>query len=228
MTRQLTLDLSREVEVGEADFLEAPCNAEALAWVRRWPDWPARGAVLLGPAGSGKSHLLTIWRERAGARKIAGPALDRAAVPSLVGEGLPCAVDDADRIGDGRALLHLVNLARESGSGVMIATATPPGRWREGLPDLTSRLAALPTVSLAAPDDALIARLMAKLFMDRGLAVSPEVVDFMVRRMERSFAAAHRIVATLDAASYADGKGVTIPYVRQVLRAELGLIDQRR
>lgn len=225
MTRQLTLDLSRDAGIGEADFLEAPSNAEALAWIRRWPDWPSTGIVLHGPQGSGKSHLLAIWRERSGAGAVTGPALERAAVPSLVGEGVPCAVDDADRTTDGRALFHLVNLARETGSSLLIAAATPPGRWSGALPDLTSRLAAMPTAALAAPDDALVARLIGKLFMDRGLAVTPEVVDFMVRRMERSFAAAHRIVAALDSESFADSRAVTIPYVRRVLGGVLGLIE---
>jgi len=214
--RQLVLDLGHRPALGEADFLVAPCNQGAIQWLDRWPDWPAPALTLYGPAGCGKTHLARVFAARSRAPIIEAGLLATDAVPALLEEARACVVDDAERAG-AEPLLHLFNLVAERRGTMLLTAREPPARWPGVLPDLRSRLAAAPAVAVAELDDALLAALLVKLFADRQLAVSQEVVLFLVRQMERSFEAARRLVADLDAAGLRDHRGITIPLARAVL-----------
>lgn len=213
---QLILDLGHRPALGEADFLVAPCNQAAIQWLDRWPSWPAPVLTIHGPAGCGKTHLARVFAARSGAPIIEAAGLATDSVPALLGSAAACVVDDADRAA-AEPLLHLYNLIAERRGGTLLTAQEPPARWPGLLPDLRSRLAAAPAVAVAAPDDALLAALLVKQFADRQLAVSEEVVLFLVRHMERSFETARRLVAELDAAALRDHRGITIPLARAVL-----------
>lgn len=213
---QLILDLGHRPALEEADFLVAPCNRAAIQWLDRWPDWPAPALTLYGPAGCGKTHLARVFAQRSRAPIIEADRLATDAVPHRLGPARACVVDDADRAG-AEPLLHLYNLIAERRGGMLMTAREPPARWPGLLPDLRSRLVAAPVVAVSVPDDALLAALMVKLFADRQLAVGEEVVLFLVRHMERSFEAARRLAADLDAAALRDRRGITIPLARTVL-----------
>ena len=213
---QLILDLGHRPALGEADFLVAPCNQTAIQWLDRWPDWPAPALTLQGPPGCGKTHLARVFAARSHAPIIEAPRLATDAVPGLLGRVGACVVDDADRAA-AEPLLHLYNLVAERRGTMLLTAPEPPARWPDLLPDLRSRLAAAPVVSVEAPDDALLAALLVKLFADRQLAVSEEVVLFLLRHMERSFEAARRLVAELDTAALRERRAITIPLARAVL-----------
>jgi chromosomal replication initiation ATPase DnaA len=198
LPRQLSLALGHRESFDRADFLCGRGNAAALALIDHWTGWPARALALIGPEGSGKSHLAAMWAETAGARVIAGRSLDAASVPQALATGA-LAVEDADRCAlDEAALFHLLNLAREQSAYLLVTARRPPASWPIRLPDLASRLRALPVATLDAPDDALLAAVLVKLFADRQLAVDERLIDFLVHRIERSFAAAQAAVAELD------------------------------
>ncbi|MGE0746132.1 MAG: DnaA/Hda family protein [Rhodospirillales bacterium] len=217
MPTQLPLDLGHRPALAREDFLVAPPNAAAVAWIDRWPDWPRRALVLYGPPGSGKSHLVSVWRARSDARLVTGSELAARGPDALAAGAAAVVVEDADRIADPVPLLHLYNILAAAGVHVLVTTREPPARWPGALPDLVSRLAAADTVALGLPDDALIAAVLAKLFADRQLAVEPEVLSYLVARIERSFEAARTAVARLDAAALAARRGITIALVREVL-----------
>jgi chromosomal replication initiation ATPase DnaA len=211
---QLAIDLPFQPALGPADFLVSECNRSAFAWIARWPDWPGRGLVLYGPAQCGKSHLARLWIARGGGRLVRGPALDALSPPELA--AFPgVAIDDADAASE-RALLHLHNCCREAGSGLLIVARQPPSRWKIALPDLASRLRAMPVVGIEPPDDALLAGLLVKHFADRQIRVAPPVIAFAVRRIERSFAAAAAFVEALDRAALGAGRPIGIALVRRV------------
>lgn len=206
---QLALALDHVERFGREDFLEGPSNAAALSLIERWPDWPDRTVLLVGPEGAGKTHLAHIWATTASARMIACAALTQADVPDLLGAGA-LAVEDLDpgRC-DERALFHLLNLARQHGAAMLLTARTAPGGWSIGLKDLASRLRALPVMTLAPPDDALLRAVIVKLCADRQLVVDAGVVNYLVTRIERSFAAARAAVHALDREALRQQRPVT-------------------
>jgi chromosomal replication initiation ATPase DnaA len=214
--RQLAFDLSFRPDLGRDDFLVAPGNAQAIAWIDAWPNWPQAGLVVYGPPAAGKSHLVCIWQKAARARVIAAAGL---AEGDVAGLGLaPLAIEDAQGLTDERALLYLLNLLRERGLGVFLTAAKAPAQWPLRLPDLRSRLLTLPAVTIAAPDDMLLRGVLAKLFADRRLRVGEEVLEYISTRTERSLANARALVAALDTAAMATQRKVSVALVREVLQ----------
>jgi chromosomal replication initiation ATPase DnaA len=214
---QLALDLPRRTAFGRSDFLVSESNVAAAERVDRWPDWPSSMLVLHGPSGCGKTHLAHLWRERASARIIEGKTLREATLSQLLDEAPPrVAIDDADQASE-RALLHLYNLCIEHRGSLLITICRPPGAWRMALGDLRSRLRAAPVVEIHAPDDALLGAVLIKHFADRQLRVAPDVITYLLKRIDRSFAAVESITADLDGAALNAGGPVTIPLARKVL-----------
>jgi chromosomal replication initiation ATPase DnaA len=196
--RQLALALDHAESLAREDFLSGPSNASALALIERWPDWPSRTLLLRGPEGSGKSHLAAIWARAAGARTLSLRALEGADVPIALATGALVLENLGEQPFDEAALFHLLNLAREERAYLLITARTAPATWRIGLPDLASRLRAIPIVALETPDDALLRAVIVKLFADRQLAVDESLVGYLSTHIERSFAAARSAVAALD------------------------------
>jgi DnaA regulatory inactivator Hda len=214
--RQLALDLGHRQALGREDFLLAPSNAEAVAWLDRWPDWPGPALAIYGPEGCGKTHLAQVWRTRSGAALLTPGALADADLPTLAAG--PVVIEDADRGVDERALFHLYNLLAERRQHLLLTARTAPAHWPLALADLRSRLNAAPAVALAPPDEDLVAAVLVKLLADRQLKVGSEVVSFLLTRMERSFAAARDVVVALDQAALARHSNITVPLARQVLQ----------
>lgn len=219
-TPQYPLDLGHRPAMGSDDFLVASSNEAAVAWLDRWPDWPSTALVIYGPAGCGKTHLAHVWQARSHAPLITPADLDIAVLPDLITTG-SVAIDRASAVaGDPmreRALFHLYNLAKEAGARLLLTASVPPARWALTLPDLRSRLLTAPAVEVGPPDDALLSAILVKLFADRQLRVSADVILFLVSHMERSFDAARRLVADMDAAALAARRRITVPLARSVL-----------
>jgi chromosomal replication initiation ATPase DnaA len=216
VSAQLPLELGHRPALGRADFLLAPCNAEAVAWLDRWPDWSAPALALYGPAGSGKSHLGHVFAAQSGARALDPGALATERIPASLGNARAAIIDGAERASE-EPLLHLYNLLAERRGHLLVITRAPPARWAIALADLRSRLIAAPAVALRDPDDALIGALLVKLFADRQLTVGADVVQYLVPRLERSFAATAAAVAALDHAALAEHRAITVSLARRVL-----------
>ncbi len=217
MSLQLAFDLPSGEAFRRADFYPSPANAQALAAVEAWRDWPGGKLVLVGPAGAGKTHLAHIWAGLAGAEVISADKLLETDLHDLA-QG-PVAVEDADRVAGDReaevALFHLHNLL--AGRGLLVTAASPPRDWRLGLPDLLSRMQAAPVAQLEPPDDMLLSAVLIKLFADRQIVVPPNLITYLVSRMDRSIAAAREWVKFLDARALALGRPVTRALAAEVL-----------
>ncbi len=216
--RQLAFVLPHAESLTRDNFLEGPANAAGLALVDGWPDWPNRIMLLVGPEGSGKSHLAAIWAEQAGARSIPAHALTAAAVPGALATGALVVEDLKSPDLDERALFHLMNLAREEAAFVLITARTPPTALQIELRDLRSRLRAVPLVLLLTPDDQLFRALIVKFCADRQLIVDETVVSYLASRIERSYAAARQAVELLDTEALRLGRPVTRALAADLLR----------
>ena len=216
--RQLAFALPHAESLTRDNFLGGPANAAGLALIDSWPEWPNRIMLLVGPEGSGKSHLAAIWAEQAGARSTTAHALTAAAVPGALATGALVVEDLRSSDFDDRALFHLMNLAREDGAFVLVTAREPPSAFEIELRDLRSRLRAIPAVSLLPPDDQLFRALIVKFCADRQLAVDESVVSYLATRIERSYAAARQAVELLDAEALRLGRPVSRALAAELLR----------
>lgn len=218
VTRQLALSLGHEVSFARDDFLEGPSNAAALAFVTRWPDWASLNLLMVGPQGSGKTHLASMWAGEAGARVISARLLDQESVPTALATGALVIEDLAPGNFDERALFHVLNLARAERAYVLLTARSATTGWTLNVPDLTSRLREIATVTLTLPDDALLRAVLVKLFADRQLAVDENLIGYLTPRIERSFAGAQSIVADLDREALRQQRPVTRALASELLR----------
>ncbi|MBX9773156.1 MAG: chromosomal replication initiator DnaA [Xanthobacteraceae bacterium] len=216
--RQLTLDLEHAESYARDDFLGGPSNAAALTLIDSWPDWPNRVVTLIGPEGSGKSHLASAWAALSGARSIAARALRDHDVPAALATGALVIEDAAEAGFDETAMFHLLNLAREEDAFVLVTARSAPATWTMRTPDLASRLKAVPVVALAPPDDALLRAVLVKLFADRQLGVDEQLVGYVATRIGRSFADAKAAVAILDREAMRRQRPLTRALAAEVLR----------
>lgn len=228
MMKQIPLPLPHGAAMGADDFLVTPSNRDAVAWVEKWPAWPAHGLVLTGLSGSGKTHLLHLWLAKSGGRLISAEELLTEDLRLLTGTSYFVALDDADALaGNGAAeerLFHLYNhlkTASLNGAGSLLLTMTrAAGQAGFVLPDLRSRLLALPVAVLGAPDDALLGALIVKQFRDRQIALDAGVVTYLTPRVARDAASIRALVERLDHESLAEGRKITIALARRILEGD--------
>lgn len=219
MAQQLRFELPAKPALGRDDFLVAPSNAVALAMIESTDNWAGAKLVLSGPTGSGKTHLVHVWAGAIGGQIIAAHDLKECDIPELaIGpvaiEDIPKTANDTDAQ---TALFHLHNMMQAAGHPLLLTGAGDPHHWRMSLPDLQSRIDAAGVATLDAPDDTLLAAVLAKLFGDRQLLPRADVIPYLVLRMERSFDAARRVVAAMDDASLERRMPLTRTLAGQVL-----------
>jgi chromosomal replication initiation ATPase DnaA len=216
LAQQLTFDLGHRPALGRDDFLVASSNVAAVALVDQWPHWPSHAAVLVGPAGSGKSHLGEVWRQRAEAALVKSIDVTVEAVPQLL-HGRALLVEDMSAgILIENAMFHLLNHAQQIGGHILFTARSWPVSG-VALPDLVSRLNALTVATILPPDDSLLRGVLVKLFQDRQIAVDEALISYLLLRMPRSLDTARQLVAQIDAAALEQGAEVTRNFAARVL-----------
>jgi len=217
MNEQLVFELPHRPAMGAEDFFVSDCNKEAVRLVDSWPDWTSPVHVLVGPTGSGKSHLANVWRLSSKAILVSQESLRTARLDELC-----CApaliIENAEQIsGSEDILFHLINLCKERHVDVLMTAMIPPQDWPVTLPDLISRLCSFPAVMIGSPDDDLLRAVLVKHFQDRQLNVPPQVITYLAARMERSMDAARAIAEAIDRTSLETGRAVTRQLAGKVL-----------
>lgn len=223
--RQGAFDLAYRPDLAAEEFLVSECNRNAWTAIENWERWPGRRLALTGPAESGKTHLASIWASRTGAARLHAAELNEDRMRRLM-EAPAVLVENVDRVAllpDATrreietTLFHLLNFTAAEGRPVLVTGRTGPGRWEIASPDLASRLAAMAHVAISPPDDAILSLVLRKLFKDRQQLVGQDVVDYVVLRMERSFAAARDLAAALDRKALAERRRITRPLAADLL-----------
>ena len=220
--RQIPLDLGHRQTLDRQDFWVSDSNREAVAWLDKWPEWPAPGLVIWGPPASGKTHLAHVWRKESHAKEMT--AEDIAAVASG-SQHRAVIIDDAEKLigkqETEQQLFHLYNGLKETGGHLLLTAAKPPKEWNFVLPDLKSRVLSLPAVGVGSPDDQLMSVVLVKLFSDRQIFVPQDVIRFIIPRVGRSFLDLRTIVDKIDDKAMAEKRSVTVPLVRELLQPDL-------
>lgn len=218
---QIPFDLGHRTAMGRDDFLIAPNNQDAVAWIDLWPDWPAPTLILYGPVASGKSHLAAVWGERSNAACVNPGTLNDESIRHIASAAKHIILEDADgligNIEAEKGLFHLYNLFKEEKRSILLTLVEPPVRRAFALPDLASRLRAAPAVAIREPDDVLLGSILVKMFNDRQLRVGHDVINYIVLHMERSFEAARQIVETADRRAMIEKRNISVPLVREIL-----------
>jgi len=216
MSEQLALGLPPREDFSAESFIDGEANAAGRWALGGWRAWPGRVLVLYGPAGCGKTHLAHMWARDNGATVIAGPALSER-LEDLT-KPAPVVIEDADRFADRAALFHLMNRAQnEIIPAVLLTAREAPARWQTDIPDLQSRLKAVSTAQMHEADDALLARLLKKLFADRQSPLVDGLIDYLLPRMDRSVEGARRLVEALDRDALARRTPINRGVARRVL-----------
>jgi chromosomal replication initiation ATPase DnaA len=223
---QLILDLALRPALGASDFFIAPSNRAAADMIDLWPNWPQASVAVAAPAHAGKTHLANVWLLRSGAVRLEAATLGEADVPAATAHGAVLVEDLHAGIADERALFHLLNAVREHKLTMLLTSRSPPGELEVALPDLRSRLRALPVVTIEPPDEVLLKAVLVKLFTDRQLAVEPGLIGYLATRMERSMEAAATIVDAIDRTAMASHRKVTRALAAKVLEDLPTLADE--
>jgi chromosomal replication initiation ATPase DnaA len=215
--KQLAFPFAAPPAFGLDAYFVSGCNREAHDFIMRWPEWLSYGLVLTGPSGSGKTHLAHIWQTRAKGLFFPAAMLDEGFDPVLIGTTRAVVVDNAEAAPNPNALFHLMNWVKEQGGTLLLTSRESPKHWPFTLPDLRSRLLALPNPALTLPDDELITALLTKQFADRQIAVAAPVLSYLATHAERSFPAITTMVSTLDQAALEERRSISLPLAKRVL-----------
>lgn len=220
MARQLRLGLKRPVALSRAEFVAGPSNAGALAMLDAWPAWHGGCLALIGPEGVGKTHLAQAWAQDHHAIILEAGAPDLAAAA-----GKPVVIEDVDHGVPEEALFHLINLAGRPGAGLLVTARTAPATWPATLPDLRSRLNAMPVAVIDEPDDSVLEGALRKFFRERSIRPAPEVYGYLLKRIGRSIPEAREIVRRLDEVGGEEMRPISRLLARDILEEEVRNLD---
>ena len=215
---QIAMEFGAAASYAPEDYLTSPANEAAHRLVAAWPDWPGPLLFLSGPKASGKTHLAHLWAARSEASWLAPERIKGADSGALLPANARLVIDDVEKLAEEAALFHLLNALKERGGHLLITASRPLTQLKLATPDLRSRLAAGLSASIEAPDDALLRAVMLKHCADRQIKLPPEVLDYLLVRMERSFAAAAELTERLDTASLQQKRRITLPFVEELLK----------
>ena len=219
MARQLRLELRRQTPYRREDFIISATNASVVQALDAWPHWHAGCLALVGPAGSGKSHLARAWARRVGAAVLLAGGEQPVSLAELQ-DGRPVLIENADQSVADDILFHLINRAGAEGCGLLLTARTPPATWAAELPDLRSRLNGLTVALLPEPDDEVLEGVLRKLFRERNIRPPEELISYLLKRIERSVPYAKSVVERLDELADAEQKPVGRALARQILEID--------
>lgn len=224
-TTQIAFKFSPHPYLGREDFMVSSCNFVAVETIDNWPDWPFFAICLYGPSGCGKTHLSQIFSDNISVAtnfpykipNIKAQNINLDTPHQLFSKHKCLIVEDLSENINQEAMFHLYNLYRNEGGYILFTANEAPARMNITLPDLRSRLNIIPAIEISEPDDEMLSALILKLFADRQLIISPEIVGYMLKNMQRSFSFCNHLVAEIDNISLARKRAISINIVKEAI-----------
>lgn len=218
--KQLILPLEFPPALEAKDFIVSSANEEAFLLLNRWPNWPNHSLAIYGEKGCGKTHLSHIWKMTTHARYLSAQEFNSIDLEVLFDNAPLFVLDDSHLIEKEEKLFHFYNHLIQSKGALLLISQTPPAHWRTTLPDLRSRLNAIPALKIHPPDEALLFQVIQKLFNDFHITVEEAVINFLLKHIERSFESARFWVTTLNTYALTQRRSITIPMMKEILLQE--------
>ena len=217
LDKQLILDLRSIPSMGRADYFVSKSNNEIVSWLDKWPKWLIFGLFLSGPSGSGKTHIANLLKQSSNGIVINNADIKKRNIINLI--DFDCVIiEDVDYALSENSLLHLFNFLQENNSKIMLTSKISINKLNLKLPDLKSRLLSLSQVNIGWPDDHLLSRVIIKQFLDKGVKIDIEVVEYLIKRMDRSFKSIENLVTNINYKAMEKSKKITVPFVRELLK----------
>ncbi|MBE6467702.1 MAG: DNA replication protein [Alphaproteobacteria bacterium] len=222
---QLALDFPHRPSLGREDFMVAKCNQEAVSTIDLWPEWPYFAICVYGPNGCGKTHLANVFAQIVALKTshpyripfIKASQITKDMIHSLYETSQQIVIEDLQELSDQEALFHLYNTYRDMGGNILFTSNIAPARLNFSLPDLRSRMNIVPNMEIKSPDDDLLSALLVKLFMDRQITPSQELLNYLLKNMQRSFSYARKLVEEIDNISLAKKRAISINIAKEAI-----------
>ena len=224
-TKQYLLKFAPKAYLGEEDFLVTSCNEVAYKAIKLWPYWQHFALNIFGPQSSGKTHLAHIWINRI--QKSLEKPID---IPLLNAQNINMknfnkfintyqylVIENISADINEEAFFHLYNGFNVPEKFILFTSEQPLAKLPLKLADLHSRLNTVPTAEILKPDDEMLTALIAKLFNDRQITISQEILDYILNYAERSFDYIAKLVEEIDEISWIYGRAVSIPIVKEAI-----------
>tara|TARA_B100000686_G_scaffold348403_1_gene439366 strand:+ start:1036 stop:1695 length:660 start_codon:yes stop_codon:yes gene_type:complete len=215
--KQLILNLRTLPAMNRNDYFVNVTNSEAVEWIDMWPNWPYFGFIVYGSKSSGKSHLASVLKSISKGKMISAKNITKNNIEEF--SNINCLIiENFEQLVFENAFFHLFNMCKENNNKIMLTSAVSPSKIEFKLPDLKSRILSLPSVELKFPDDELLKNIILKQFLDKGVKVEKEVIDFLLKRVDRSFDSIYNLVSKIDFASMEKSRKITIPFVKKFIK----------
>jgi len=217
MNDQLILKFPEHKAYKKEDFYVSPSNQEAYDFINSWPKWIKRIINIFGPSGSGKSHLASILKNKTSCIQVNSNELDEKIFLNFkTKEAL--IIENLDEKISEELLFSLWNIALQDNKYFLINSIKPINSYQFKLPDLMSRAKSSLIIGINLPSDDLISAIIAKNFSDKQIKVEKKHIDYIIKRIDRSYEKISQFILTLDKYSLKKGSPFGLKLIKEVLK----------
>jgi len=217
MTDQLILKFPEHRAYKKEDFYVSPSNEEAFDFISSWPKWIKRIVNIFGPSGSGKSHLASILKSKTKCLEIKPKDLNENIISIFKTKEVLIIENFNEKISE-QLLFSLWNTALQDNKYFLINSIKPMSSYKFKLPDLASRIKSSLSIGIKLPSDDLISAIIAKNFSDKQIIVEEKHIDYIIKRIDRSYEKISQFILTLDRYSLKKGSPFGLKMIKEVLK----------
>ena len=217
MTDQLLLKFPSRKAYSKEDFYVSSSNNEAFKLIESWPKWIKKAVNIFGPAGSGKTHLTSILKNKTSLITIESDKLDDEIFFKFKLKEVLIIENLNENISE-NILFSLYNVSLQDNKYLLITSQKPINKLNFKLPDLRSRLNSTTIIGIDLPSDELISVILSKNFSDRQIEVEKKHIDYIIKRIDRSYEKISQFISTIDKYSLKKSSPFSLKLIKEVLK----------